>query len=141
MLVRFFLESRHASIGSAFTAELALERSGISYTVDKAPVILERNVLAVDLVRVESGRLALRFTLNDEGRRNLQRASVSSRDHALVLAINTVPVGVRILDTPIIDGVLYTFTELPESELEDLAARLQENAVRIQELADSNSMI
>lgn len=140
-MVRFFLETSAEGLSSAFMQEITLPRSGLTYVVRRDPIILERNIQQVDLVRVDSGRLALRFQLDAEGKQNLYRASVANRGRALILTINNLPTGARLLDGPIADGVLYTFTELQPSELEEIATELQDNVLLIQELKSENSLL
>ncbi len=141
MLVRMYLEAPTEGVGERMTFPVTLPRSGLSYAVYRQPVLLERMIVQVDRARVASGRVALRFVLDDEGRRELYRLSVSQRGRAIVTTINSVPVGVRVLDGTIEDGVFFTFVEVDGEELEALAVALQENAVKVREIAAKRSML
>lgn len=143
MLVRFFVEAPEEGFSPAFTEPMTLSRSGLTYVVHRNPIIMERNITQVDLVRVQPGnRLALRFLLDREGRANLYRASVAKRDSRLLLTVNGVAIGMRVLEQTISDGVLYTFTEYSdEADIEQLAQELQQNVLRVHEIKDNHSLL
>jgi hypothetical protein len=134
MLVRFHLQATSSGIDTALQETLTLQRSGLTYTVNRQPLLHERGILAVDMVRVASGKTALRFQFDRAGQRALYTASVAAADRALILRVNTVAIGVRMLDGPITDGVLYTFTELSDEQLETLVLELKNSVQKIHEL-------
>jgi hypothetical protein len=75
--------------------------------------------------------LALMFQLDEMGARKLYRASVSNRGSRLVLIVSGMPVGARILDVAIDNGIFFTFTELPDAALMQLVMDLRETLERI----------
>ena len=130
--VRFYPESR----GSAdnFTRTLKMPLSGVEFNVLRKPAIWEEHILQVDLVKVASGDLALRFVFDDFGTRELYRQSASNLGGRMLLVINEVPLGARQFDGPITDGVYFTFMEMAPAEMEELTLDLQQNIKLVQEL-------
>lgn len=141
MVVRLHLEVPERGLSDGLADTVTLERSRLQIRVSKTASILERNILDVDLVRVENGRLALRMVLDGEGRRELYRLSVAHRGRFLVLRVNGVALGARRLDGPIADGIYFTFTELPPEEMGKLAEELKKNAEKVQEIRRERSSI
>lgn len=111
---------------------------GMVYFVKPDPVILERTVNSVELVRVANGRLALLFFLNDEGTGALYRTSVSNRGRFMILEYNGVAIAERQLEAPIGDGRYFTFVNLPEDELEELVLDIRANISKIQKARSSS---
>lgn len=132
--VRFYVESGSAGRTGVWSQPMTLEDSGLTYYVKPDPIITEGNITNVQLVRVQSGQLAFLFHLNEAGSRALYRASVADKGRMLVLNVNGAAIGARQLDGAINDGRLYTFTELPESEMEKLYDDLVKNTESVQEL-------
>ena len=130
--VRFYPEAR--SSADNFTRTLKMPLSGLEFNVLRKPVIWEEQILQVDMVKVASGDLALRFVFDDFGTRELYRQSASNLGGRMVLVINEVPLGARQFDGPITDGVYFTFMEMSPAEMEQLTLDLQENIKRVQEL-------
>jgi hypothetical protein len=127
---RLHLEAR-GGFGSERVTSVQMPVSGSTLGVVSEPLVNEFEILNVELVRVELG-MALMFQLNEAGARKLYRASVSNRGSRVVLIVSGVPVGARALDTPIQDGVFFTFTELPEAAMEQLVLDMRNTLARIQ---------
>lgn len=127
--------------GSMSTKSRAMKMpDGMSFFVKPEPIMRERNVTNVDLVRVANGRLALLFYLDDEGTNKLYRTSVTERGRFMIFEYNGVPIGERMLEAPISDGRYFTFINLPEDEMEELVSSLRENISKIQQARASNRM-
>jgi len=93
--------------------------SGSQIVLDKLPVFDGGDVLQVDLAEVPLGP-CLRFAFKPTAARALYRLTVTSRGRRLVLVVDGLPVGVRVIDEVLEDGVLYTFVEKPDAELPEL---------------------
>ena len=134
--VRFYAEVPDIGISRGLSTRLTMERSGLRYTVVREPVIFERNIIGVDLIRVESGRLALQFMLDGEGTRALRRATLAHRGRHLIFTYNDMALGATRIDAPIMDGLVRTFVELPDERVEQLALQLQKNVEIVHDVVD-----
>lgn len=132
--VRFFIENPSAGRTGVWAKPMTMEDSGLTYYVKPDPLLTEANITNIQLVKVQSGHMAFLFHLDEFGSRALYRASVSDNGRMLILTINGKAVGARQLDGAISDGRLYTFTELPDAEMEKLYNELVENTTKVQEL-------
>lgn len=126
---RLHLEAR-GGFGSARVVPVEMPASGSSFGVVSEPLVNEFEITNIELVRVELG-MALMFQLNEAGARKLYRASVSNRGSRVVLMVSGAPVGARVLDVPIQDGIFFTFTELPDRALEQLVLDMRDTLERI----------
>lgn len=106
---------------------------GMTFYVKSEPVVLERMINNVELVRVANGRLAFALYLNDEGTTSLYRTTVTERSRFLILEYNGLPIAERQIDTPISDGRYYTFASISDEEMEDLVLDMRKNVAKIQE--------
>ena len=129
---RFYVQSSSAGKVGVWAKQVTMPRSGLSYHTEPKPIITEVDVTNVQVVRVDSGELALLFSLNEYGTRVLYRRSVTDNGRRLILVVNGEPIGVRQFDGAISDGQLYTFTELPDDELIALATSLHKNSSTVQ---------
>jgi hypothetical protein len=127
---RLHLEAR-GGFGSDRVTSVQMPVSGSTLGVVSEPLVNEFEIVNVELVRVDLG-MALMFQLNEAGARKLYRASVSNRGSRVVLMVSGVAVGARALDTPIQDGIFFTFTELPDAAMEQLVVDLRDTLERIQ---------
>lgn len=143
MMVRMYLQAPQQGYSESLTRELTLPVSQMTYKVRREPVIMERMITNVDLVRVQpSNDFALQFQLDQEGRRRLLETSVGQRGQVLITTVNEVPIGARRLTGPISDGLYFTFAqELTQAELGKVAQELKENAVFVQEVRENRSML
>ncbi len=141
-MMRFFLEAPERGLSDAFIDTVTLKNSGLTYTIQSKPALVETNIVNVELVRVNPGpKLALAFYLDNAGRRALYRMSISNRDASLIFNYKGQAIGARTLDGPIDDGILYMFVELPDNETAQLAVLLKENAERAQKQLRDTSML
>lgn len=118
---RFYLEARG---GGRSPKAIELPTSGTVIQVDPLPVLIESDMQTVQLVRVELGLCAM-FTFKGSAARSLYLMTVQNRGQRLVLFVNGVPTGVRVIDQVISDGVLLTFLEVPDEKLPELVTRMQ----------------
>lgn len=131
--MRLYVQVGDVGSMSARGSRVMRMEDGSVFYVKSEPVVLERNINSVDLVRVDGGRLALLFYLNDEGTTALYRTSNSERGRFMILEYNGRAIGERMLDSPINDGRYFTFTNLPDEEMEELVIDMRENIAKIQE--------
>ena len=130
--IRFYPET--VTTGNAFSRTVTMPESKIDFVVTRQPVIWEAHVEGVDLVKVASGHLALRFQFDDYGMRELYRQSVAKMGRRMITEINGKPMGVRQFDGALADGVYFTFMEMDEEELTELTGKLKDNIEIIKEL-------
>lgn len=128
-IARLHLESK-GQFGSLAVETVQLPVSGALIQVSTEPLISEFEILNAEVVQVDLGK-ALLLQLNEQGARQLYRTSVSQRMRRLVLEVNGNPIGARVLDGPIQDGLLYTFVEVDESELYELVASIKETILEL----------
>lgn len=119
--VQFYVEVNYPTEENQhYTAKQLLSRIGAN------PVIVGSEILAVDLVRVDLG-MCLLFQLNTQASFRLYNITAQNLGKRLILVINDEPVGVRNIDEIISNGRLFTFLDLPDSELPSLVVGLQED--------------
>lgn len=131
--MRLYVQVNDVGSMSARGSRMLRMEDGTVFYVKSDPVVLERNINNVDLVRLANDRLALLLYLNDEGANALYRTSNSERGRFMVLEYNGVAIGERMLDGPINDGRYFTFVNLPDEELEELVMDMRENIAKVQE--------
>lgn len=132
--VRFYLETASSGRTGVWAQPMTLVDSNLTYYVKPDPLITEASITNIQLVKVQSGQLAFLFHLDEFGSKALYRASVSDNGRMLILNVNGKAIGARQLDGAISDGRLYTFTELPPKEMEELYDKLVKNTESVQEM-------
>ncbi len=133
-LPTFYLEMGNAYNSLDQGMNLSLSKSGLNYNVFAEPIVKSWNVLNVEAVRVQSGKMALRFYFDDEGQRELYRDSVTNRGRMIITVVDDIPIGARQIDGPMPGGIFYTFTELSDEELLDLVAKMKESLKEVNQL-------
>ncbi|MFP4352579.1 MAG: hypothetical protein ACLFRP_05575 [Puniceicoccaceae bacterium] len=92
------------------------------------PIFDPMDIIRIELVRVERG-LAVRYLLTPSASRELIRSSGDNIGYRFVFFDNASPVGARMIDGVIDDGILYTFLEVSEEELPELVAEMNRTLV------------
>ncbi len=128
---RLMLETRGVNYGALTGAVAVLPASGTKIELQKNPLANEFDIVNVELVKVDLG-MALLVQLSEKGARELYRASVTNNGGRVVLTINGNAIGARRFDGAIADGVLYTFVEIPDSELPQLVLDIKSTIVELQ---------
>ena len=123
---RVFLESRLGNMSDLEEMVVETEIGEIVVPVSKMPILSEVDVARVDLVQVELGK-ALAFTLRKRGELRLMQASSGNMGGRLVITIGGEPIGIRRIDGPINDGVLFAFVNTPDDELPELVNRINDS--------------
>lgn len=113
---RFFLEAQD---GDAF-ASVTLPVSGVKIAINNKPVVTEFDFSGVQTARSDLG-MFLVFSLTPDATRDVVRLTSSNQGKRLVLVIDNVPVGARMIDRPFTSGGIAVFAALPDAELEKLA--------------------
>ncbi|MGE9292053.1 MAG: hypothetical protein ACQKBW_00440 [Puniceicoccales bacterium] len=139
-LPSFYLEMGNSYNTLDHGQELSLDKSGLNYFVFSKPIVPSWSVLNVELVRVQNGKLAMRFYFDDEGQRELYRTSVTNKGRMIITVVDGKAIGARQIDGPMEGGVFYTFTELSDDELMKLVASMQESLLEMNRLKKSNGI-
>ncbi|MEM9026603.1 MAG: hypothetical protein AAGB06_06675, partial [Verrucomicrobiota bacterium] len=124
-LPRVYLESRMGNMRDLETVEIKSSQGSVEIPVAKAPILVETDIARVDLVQVELGK-ALAFTLRTRGQLRLLQGSAGNLGSRMVVTVGGEPIGVRRIDRPIQNGILYVFAMVPDSELPALVERINE---------------
>ena len=119
LTARFHLENQQ---GHGVPA--TLPRSGLTLGLNPQPVVTEGDIINVELVQVELGR-CLMFQVSPSAARDLYRMTGSNQGRRLVLFLDGVASGVRRIDGPIVDGVLYCFVEVDDDALPGMVEKLR----------------
>lgn len=135
MLARFYIESNPRE---GYSETLTLPMSKAVVPIDPKAVFSELDIVAVDMVQVDLG-LCLRFTLAQDAGRDLYRLSVNNLGRRLVLTINTAPLGVRVMNTPLSYGDILIFLEVSDEELERVTSNLKSTTEDVQEAIQKSS--
>ncbi len=124
-LARFVVESGQE--GSVVTMPV----SGVRIQVNPKATLTEYDLVSVEVAEVELGK-CLQFTLTHTASRIFYQASVMNQGRRLVLMVDGDAIGLRRIDGPISDGVIYIFLEIPDAELPELAKNLKGTSIEIQ---------
>ena len=128
---RLMIESRGMNYAGSGEVKLTLPISGSTVRVESKPIVNEFDIINAEMVKVDMG-LALMLQLNDTGRRELYRRSVTNKGNRVVLTSNDKAVGARVLDGAITDGVLYMFVEMNDEELARFVLDLKTSITELQ---------
>jgi hypothetical protein len=128
---RLMIESRGMNYSGSSDVELTLPVSGSVIRVESKPIVNEFDIINAEMVKVDMG-LALMLQLNDTGRRELYRRSVTNKGNRVVLTSNNKAIGARVLDGAITDGKLYTFVEIEDEELSQFVMDLKASIAELQ---------
>lgn len=137
-----FFASVHAEsnlIGTTnLVEEITLPVSQKTISINKAPVFHGGNIVNVEMFKVDHFGQGILFQLNEAGARALFMATAENQGRRFVLVVNRRPIGVRIVDEVVRNGVWMTFTELDDEALEELVIGLRESIEPIQQSVRKN---
>lgn len=125
-VARFFIESPS---GDGATATLPV--SGVHIPIAPKPVITEFDIINAEIAQVELGK-CLMFQLTPAASRDLYRMTGSNQGRRLVLVINGNALGARLIERPLENGTIFTFVEVPDSELPGLVTGLKRTSADLQ---------
>lgn len=123
-IARFHFEAEQGTIATLPVSEARIQ-------VSPNIAISEFDIADVQMVEVELGR-CLAFSLTRSAARKFYQESANNLGRRLVLIIDGQPIGVRRVNTPIADGVVYIFLEVPDSRLGDISVNLKGTSIEIQ---------
>jgi len=124
MLARFVVESDQGVV-------LSMPVSGARIQVNPKAILTEYDLLDVSVVELDLG-LCLQFSLSHQASRAFYQTSASNQGRRLVLLVNGKALGLRRIDRPVSNGVIYVFIEMPDGDLPELAKNLRETSIEIQ---------
>lgn len=133
-VVRFYVETSGKGNMGTWSKVMTLKNSGLTFTVNSQPAILETSLDNVELMKTEDGQLFVAFYFDDVGSRELYRQSVAAMGRRIVLEVNGVPLGARQFDGALTSGVLFMFVDLPDSELGEFVLNLKESVEAIKRM-------
>jgi hypothetical protein len=123
---RLFLESADRSAPS-----VRLPTSGAVVAVSPKAIITEGDIVDAEVMQVELGRCLL-LRLTPTAARDLYRLTVVNQGRRLVLTLNDVALGARVIDAPLAEGAVLIFVEVPEAELPALVRNLKLTSAELQ---------
>ena len=138
-MLDFYLEAS-PNLPERYINQASLPLSELEVTINSRPIFNHFSVDRVELVEVELG-LAMLFQLDQPATRDLYRYTVDNRGRRILITVNGAPVGARLIDEPIANGILMAFLEKTDDEMHELAGNLQDTTAKINEHEARNSYI
>jgi hypothetical protein len=130
-VVRLYLEESR-SLPLSHITDMVLPVSGSIITVNARPIFAEWDFINAHVVNTEFG-LALILHFTADASTDLFRTSVANQGRRLVITVNGVPIGARLIERPIQDGQILFFPEMEESDIPELGRGIARTAIEIQE--------
>lgn len=121
-VARFYVETSEM-YPERFRVAVTLPYSESTIQIDPRVQIAEWDIDDVRVFETELG-FAMAFFLTTDAARDIQMLTYSNRGRRLVLVVNEVPVGAKMIDRGIEDGIVRMYLEVPDEELEDLAINI-----------------
>ncbi len=117
----FYLEKEYPTDQTAeYSAAELLQMSGNN------PVILDKEIEDIDLVRVDTG-VCMLFHLSPSATMRLTHTTANNMGKRLILVVDGEAIGVRLIDEIIQNGQLFTFTELSMQEMGQIVVQLKQS--------------
>lgn len=107
-----------ANNSPVFSTQILSRLSGKRVTIEKAPVISERDVTGLQVYRAADGSYGALFQLNDHGRLALDSLSIERRGSFLFVFVNGRPITELQIDRRVSDGKIYIASGLTTNEIE-----------------------
>jgi preprotein translocase subunit SecD len=124
MSFRMHVES-HSRDGDTFTLPLTVGNPPRQITVEKMPMITEREVKAFHPFASPGGQgVAVYLQLDAHGQNALEQITTSKRDQYLVTVFNGRPLARMKIDRPIRDGIVYVPGGIFPEEIQQMGLRL-----------------
>ncbi|MCU0792883.1 MAG: hypothetical protein MUE42_08550 [Opitutaceae bacterium] len=115
-VVRFMFESN----GREVAGTARLPRSGTVISIAPKAQFTEYDIKRCGVVQNEFGP-SLMFELTAEAAKDLFRTTATSQGRRIVTVINGRPVGAARINAPLGQGIIVTYVELDDADLEKLA--------------------
>ncbi|HSI08915.1 MAG: hypothetical protein ACAH89_07620 [Rariglobus sp.] len=119
-IARFFLESEDER--EAF-ASVTLPVSGVKIAINNKPIVTEFDFTGVQIAQADLGPFLV-FNLTPEATRDVYRVTTSNQGKRLVLFINNMPVGARMIEGPFSTGAIAVFVAIPDELLPKVVKNL-----------------
>ena len=110
-----------------FRTSVTLPYSESTIQIDPRVQIAEWDIDDVQVFEAELGP-AIALFLTTDAARDIRMLTYSNRGRRLVLLVNEVPVGAKMIDRGIEDGIVSLYLEVPDEELEDLATNIKKTS-------------
>lgn len=124
MIFRMHVET-NARDGDVFTLPLTVGNPPRQLTVEKMPMITEREVKAFHPFPSPAGQgMGAYFQLDAHGTNALEQITFSKRDQYLVAVFNGRPLARMKIDRPIKDGIVYVPGGIFPEEIQQMGRRL-----------------
>ena len=123
---RLYLES--TAVGAP---TVKLPRSGVVVAVSAKAVFTEADIVNAEVMQVDLGRCLL-LQVTPTAARDMYRLTGSNQGKRLVLRVNDVALGARMIDAPMAEGSVMIFVELRGAELESLVRDLKRTSAEVQ---------
>jgi hypothetical protein len=107
-----------ASNGPVFSTQMRSRLSGKVVTIEKIPLISERDVAGLQIYRASDGTYGALFELDAHGRLALDSLSIERRGTFLFVFINGRPITELQIDRRVSDGKIYIASGLTSNEIE-----------------------
>jgi len=124
-----FLEAASSFPGQT-NPQVALPISGTELQIFEEPLYDPTDIIRIEMVRVDRG-LAVRYLLTPSASRNLVRMSVDNLGYRFVFFDNETPIGARMIDGVMENGIIYTFLEVPDQLLPELVEDMNRTLVEV----------
>ena len=121
-VARFYVETSER-YPERFRVPVTLPYSEATIQIDPRIRIAEWDLVMVDVFEAELGP-ALAFTLTSDAARDVRILTYNNQGRRMVLLVNEVPVGAKLISRGIEDGVIRMYLEVPDEDLEDLATNI-----------------
>ncbi len=125
-VARFYVETSEM-YPERFRASVTLPYSESTIQIDPSVQIAEWDINDVQVFEAELGP-AIAFILTTDAARDIRMLTYSNQGRRLVLVVNEVPVGAKMIDRGIEDGIVSLYLEVPDEELEDLATNIKKTS-------------
>jgi hypothetical protein len=122
-----FLEAGNTFPGQT-NPVVTLPVSRTEFRIFDKPLYDPTDIIRIEMVRVDRG-LAVRYLLTPSASRDLMRTSVDNIGYRLVFFDNNDPIGARMIDGSIENGMIYTFLEVPDEEVPELVTEMNRTLV------------
>ncbi len=127
-VVRFYMETR-PNYPENWRRQVTLPVTQATYYVHPNPVLIEGDPAGADIAEVPAGKGVL-FHFKDREAKTLWQVTAGNIGRRMVLTVNEMPLGVRLIEEPITDGELFMFVELSEKDLPEFMEDLKSSIRR-----------
>lgn len=125
-VARFYVETSEI-YPEQYRVPVTLPYSEETIQIDPRIQIGEFDIVKTEVFEAELGK-AVGFTLTPEAARDVRMLTYNNQGRRLVLLVNEVPMGARLIQRGIEDGVIRMYLEVPDDDLEELAEYIEKTS-------------